>query len=97
MKASPETSEIAPKTTEKYEAGPWWSLYDAMAAKAPKINPIGVTIPCIGLESSGNTPTPMVAKPVIRNRMKKRRDWLKLRISMDETNTLTPRMIVDVL
>jgi hypothetical protein len=72
----PEINETAPKTTEKYEAGLSCILYDNKAARAPKIKATGVTIPCIGLESSGNTPTPIVASPVIRNNTKKILDEL---------------------
>ena len=56
-----------------------------------------VTIPCIGLESSGNTPTPIVASPVVRNNTKKTSDELNLRIKRDERNMLISRITVDVL
>ena len=97
MNASPEIKETKPSTTVKHDAGFSWSLYENTAAKAQNINAIGVTIPCIGLESSGNNPTPIVASPVIRNKTKKTRDELNLRIKRDERKTLSHIITVDAL
>jgi len=97
VKTSPETIDTAPKTTEKIEAGLSCILYEHNAAKAPKIKAMGVTIPCIGLESSGKTPAPTVANPVIRNNTKNIRDELNRLINIEAITTVAPRIIVDVL
>lgn len=54
-------------------------------------------MPCIGLEFSGKTPTPIVASPATRNKKKKVLDIVNFLMLIEAATKLAPRIIVERL
>ena len=97
MNNKPTTIDPAPNIIDKYERGLDCALKEKAPANPPKIRVIGVTIPCIGLESSGKTPRPMVPSPATSNSAKNSLDGLNRRMRKEAVTTHTPSRNVEAL
>ncbi len=87
----------APNTIYRYERGLDCTLKAKAPANPPKIRVIGVTIPCIGLESSGKTPRPIAPSPAMSNSAKNNLDGLNRWIRKEAVTTHNPNRNVEAL
>jgi len=97
INTKPAIIDPVPNIIDKYERGLVCTLKEKVAASPPKIRVIGVTIPCIGLESSGKKPSPMVASPAMSKNEKNNLDGLNRWMRKDAVTTHTPSMNVEEL